>query len=115
MRRASTPALLRCRKWQQRREEESGIPLQLARSLSAVSVDTVTSNQLTITYRIFNSRDEEIGEPLLVVHLASGVTLLSATPVPDQPAAPWRRCGPDYVARPPTCPSCGMRARCATG
>jgi len=51
-------------------------------------VDTAINGELTITYRIFNSRDEEIGEPLLVVHLAADATLVSATPAPDQPPVP---------------------------
>ena len=44
--------------------------LTLARELSAYSIDTLTNGELTITYRIFDSRDEEIGEPLLVTTLA---------------------------------------------
>lgn len=63
-------------------------PITLARSLSAFSIDTLSGGQLTITYTIFNKRDEEIGEPLLVTQLAPGVSLVTADPVPDQPPMP---------------------------
>src|SRR5579862_2299904 len=42
-------------------------PITLARTQSAFSLDTLApGNQLTITYTIFNTGDEEVGEPLLV-------------------------------------------------
>ena len=64
-------------------------PIVLARTQSAFSLDTLGSgNSLAITYTVFNRRDEEVGEILVVTTLQPGVTLIAATPTPDQPTPP---------------------------
>lgn len=62
-------------------------PISVGRGLSAFTVDALNAGALTITYTVFNARDEAVGEPVLVTTLAAGVNLVSASPEANQPTS----------------------------
>ena len=55
-------------------------PLVLARQQSAFAHDSLGGGPLVVTYWLFNSGNEALGEPLIATTLAPGVTLEAADP-----------------------------------